>query len=158
MYDWLNERYNIASEESYRDLSNIQGKVMRHKAFEAELEANKERLDQICEVSTCGLSWTLTSWDAKTRSKHIPIASTQSTPDQNGTNTIPIFSTHITRLEHRFLSQLSGVRDVYTVFRLATCQTRWSINCVDEGNGMPWKGTIAHVSSTSPSSLALTKG
>ena len=60
MYDWLNDRYNIASEESYRDLSNIQGKVMRHKAFEAELEANKERLDQICEVgATRSLSWTL---------------------------------------------------------------------------------------------------
>ena len=50
MYDWLSDRYNIASEESFRDLSNIQGKVMRHNAFEAELEANKERLDQICEV------------------------------------------------------------------------------------------------------------
>lgn len=50
MYDWLNERLLIASEETYRDLSNIQGKVMKHKTFEAEIQANKERLDNICEV------------------------------------------------------------------------------------------------------------
>ncbi|XP_032239849.2 spectrin beta chain isoform X2 [Nematostella vectensis] len=49
MYDWLNEKHQVASEESYRDLSNIQGKVMKHEAFEAELQANKERLDQISE-------------------------------------------------------------------------------------------------------------
>lgn len=51
MYDWLNERLLIASEETYRDLSNIQGKVMKHRAFAAEIQANKERLDNICEVS-----------------------------------------------------------------------------------------------------------
>lgn len=50
MYDWLNERLLIASEETYRDLSNIQGKVKKHKTFEAEIQANKERLDNICEV------------------------------------------------------------------------------------------------------------
>lgn len=49
MYDWLNERLLIASEETYRDLSNIQGKVMKHRTFEAEIQANKERLDNICE-------------------------------------------------------------------------------------------------------------
>ncbi|KAK2552536.1 Spectrin beta chain [Acropora cervicornis] len=49
MYDWLNERLLIASEETYRDLSNIQGKVKKHKTFEAEIQANKERLDNICE-------------------------------------------------------------------------------------------------------------
>ena len=51
MYDWLNERLLIASEETYRDLSNIQGKVMKHRTFEAEIQANKERLDTICQVS-----------------------------------------------------------------------------------------------------------
>lgn len=50
MYDWLKEKHQIASEETYRDLSNIGGKVMKHKAFEAELMANKERLDQISDV------------------------------------------------------------------------------------------------------------
>ena len=50
MYDWLKEKHQIASEETYRDLSNIGGKVMKHKAFEAELMANKERLDQISQV------------------------------------------------------------------------------------------------------------
>lgn len=49
MYDWLNDRLLIASEETYRDLSNIQGKVKKHKTFEAEIQANKERLDDICE-------------------------------------------------------------------------------------------------------------
>ena len=51
MYDWLNERLLIASEETYRDLSNIHGKVNKHRTFEAEILANKERLDNICEVS-----------------------------------------------------------------------------------------------------------
>lgn len=50
MYDWLKEKYQIASEETYRDLSNIGGKVMKHQAFEAEMMANKERLDQISQV------------------------------------------------------------------------------------------------------------
>ncbi|XP_031552905.1 spectrin beta chain, non-erythrocytic 1-like isoform X2 [Actinia tenebrosa] len=49
MYDWLKEKHQVASEETYRELSNIGGKVMKHKAFEAELMANKERLDQISE-------------------------------------------------------------------------------------------------------------
>ena len=59
MYDWLNERLLIASEETYRDLSNIQGKVMKHRAFEAEMQANKERLDNICEVSWDGVMYPL---------------------------------------------------------------------------------------------------
>jgi hypothetical protein len=51
MYDWLLERHQAASEE-ITDLSNIRGKYQRHQAFEAELAASKDKLDQIKEVCT----------------------------------------------------------------------------------------------------------
>lgn len=49
MYDWLLEKHQAASEE-ITDLSNIRGKYQRHQAFEAELAASKDKLDQIKEV------------------------------------------------------------------------------------------------------------
>ena len=49
MYDWLVEKHQAASEE-ITDLSNIRGKYQRHQAFEAELAASKDKLDQIKEV------------------------------------------------------------------------------------------------------------
>jgi hypothetical protein len=49
MYDWLLEKHQAASEE-ITDLSNIRGKYQRHQAFEAELAASKDNLDQIKEV------------------------------------------------------------------------------------------------------------
>ena len=52
MYDWLLEKHQAASEE-ITDLSNIRGKYQRHQAFEAELAASKDKLDQIKEVHEC---------------------------------------------------------------------------------------------------------
>jgi hypothetical protein len=49
MYEWLLEKHQAASEE-ITDLSNIRGKYQRHQAFEAELAASKDKLDQIKEV------------------------------------------------------------------------------------------------------------
>lgn len=49
MYDWLLEKHQAASEE-ITDLSNIRAKYQRHQAFEAELAASKDKLDQIKEV------------------------------------------------------------------------------------------------------------
>ncbi|XP_028393281.1 spectrin beta chain, non-erythrocytic 1-like isoform X3 [Dendronephthya gigantea] len=51
MYDWLLEKHQAASEE-ITDLSNIRGKYQRHQAFEAELAASKDKLDQIKETGT----------------------------------------------------------------------------------------------------------
>jgi len=37
----------IAADGSYQDPKNLQGKLQRHKAFEAELAANKDGIDRI---------------------------------------------------------------------------------------------------------------
>lgn len=44
---WIQEKLKTASDESYRDLTNLERKLQRHEAFEAELKANEERLDSI---------------------------------------------------------------------------------------------------------------
>lgn len=49
---WLAEKFEIADDESYRELTNLPGKVKKHQAFEAEITANKERLDKLNEVAS----------------------------------------------------------------------------------------------------------
>ncbi|XP_071037774.1 spectrin beta chain [Parasteatoda tepidariorum] len=44
---WIQEKLKTASDESYRDLTNLERKLQKHEAFEAELKANAERLDSI---------------------------------------------------------------------------------------------------------------
>lgn len=39
-----------ASEESYRDMTNLQSKLQMHQAFEAELTANQERVEAVQKV------------------------------------------------------------------------------------------------------------
>ena len=39
-----------ASDESYRDPTNLQSKLQKHQAFEAELSANKGRVDSVRQV------------------------------------------------------------------------------------------------------------
>ncbi len=39
-----------ACDESYRDPTNLQTKLQKHQAFEAELAANKGRVDGVCGV------------------------------------------------------------------------------------------------------------
>jgi len=48
--DWIKEKHVLACDESYRDLSNLLPKLQKHQALEAELKANKERLDDINET------------------------------------------------------------------------------------------------------------
>ncbi|KAH9509152.1 hypothetical protein Btru_049222 [Bulinus truncatus] len=45
--DWIKEKMKTATDESYRDLSNLMAKLQKHAAFEAELKANNERLKSI---------------------------------------------------------------------------------------------------------------
>ncbi|XP_074654192.1 spectrin alpha chain-like [Tubulanus polymorphus] len=47
MEAWLTERLQMATEESYRDPTNVQSKHQKHQAFEAELAANSDRLKQV---------------------------------------------------------------------------------------------------------------
>lgn len=49
--NWIQEKLKTASDESYRDLTNLERKLQKHEAFEAELKANSERLDVINKVN-----------------------------------------------------------------------------------------------------------
>lgn len=40
----------MATDESYRDPTNLQSKLQKHQAFEAELSSNKDRVDSVCQV------------------------------------------------------------------------------------------------------------
>ncbi|XP_061843662.1 spectrin beta chain, non-erythrocytic 5 [Nerophis lumbriciformis] len=44
---WLNERQAVASDESWREPTNLQAKVLKHQSFEAELLANRYRVDSL---------------------------------------------------------------------------------------------------------------
>ncbi|XP_068689103.1 spectrin beta chain-like isoform X1 [Montipora foliosa] len=48
---WIQEKLQIATDESFRDLTNIERKLKRHQAFEAEIAANKDGFDGI---NACG--------------------------------------------------------------------------------------------------------
>merc|ERR1711892_485679 len=46
---WVKEKTQVALDESYYDLSNLQNKIQKHAGFEAEIAANKPRLLAINE-------------------------------------------------------------------------------------------------------------
>ncbi|XP_070577536.1 spectrin beta chain, non-erythrocytic 1-like isoform X2 [Ptychodera flava] len=46
---WINEKMLIAQDETYDEARSIHSKWQKHQAFEAELQANKERLDKLNE-------------------------------------------------------------------------------------------------------------
>ena len=45
------EKMTVASDESYRDPTNLQSKLQKHAAFQGELSSNKGRVDSVTEVS-----------------------------------------------------------------------------------------------------------
>ena len=47
---WIAEKMQTACDESYRDPTNLVSKQKRHEAFEAELDANRQQLDDLLEV------------------------------------------------------------------------------------------------------------
>ena len=47
----MREKHKTATDESYRDLSNLPEKLKKHQAFEAEIKANDERLNHLNDVS-----------------------------------------------------------------------------------------------------------
>lgn len=52
---WISEKTQIASDESFRDESNLTHKLQKHQAFEAELLSNRGRVDsvqQVCRLCT----------------------------------------------------------------------------------------------------------
>ncbi|KAL4238363.1 Spectrin beta chain [Mactra antiquata] len=44
---WIGEKLQIALDESYRDPTNLQAKLQKHQAFEAEVMANRNRVDAV---------------------------------------------------------------------------------------------------------------
>ncbi|PSN40703.1 hypothetical protein C0J52_13751 [Blattella germanica] len=44
---WLHQKHQVASDESYRDPSNLQSKIQKHAAFELELSANRGRVGAV---------------------------------------------------------------------------------------------------------------
>ncbi|KAM8921263.1 spectrin beta chain, non-erythrocytic 5 [Pelodytes ibericus] len=44
---WMLEKHSIAQDDSWRDPSNLQTKLQKHQTFEAEIKANRNRLDSI---------------------------------------------------------------------------------------------------------------
>jgi len=47
---WITEKLQVALDESYRDPTNLQAKLQKHQAFEAEVTANRNRVDAVVEV------------------------------------------------------------------------------------------------------------
>jgi len=45
--EWINEKYDLAADESYRDLTNLLPKLQKHMALEAEISQNKVRLNTL---------------------------------------------------------------------------------------------------------------
>ncbi|XP_053623069.1 spectrin beta chain, non-erythrocytic 2 isoform X2 [Plodia interpunctella] len=45
--EWIALKTEIAHDQNYRDLSNLQSKIQRHSAFESELAASKGRIDDV---------------------------------------------------------------------------------------------------------------
>ncbi|XP_049884519.1 spectrin alpha chain isoform X2 [Pectinophora gossypiella] len=49
---WINEKLKFATDDSYLDPTNLNGKVQKHQNFEQELQANKPRVDEITALGT----------------------------------------------------------------------------------------------------------
>lgn len=50
MKNWISEKNKVAGDEAYKDPSNLEAKIQQHQDFEAELQANKGRIEAVEEV------------------------------------------------------------------------------------------------------------
>ena len=46
---WLHEKLNVATDMCYTDPTNLQSKIQKHAAFEAELTANSGRIEAVAQ-------------------------------------------------------------------------------------------------------------
>lgn len=49
---WISEKLKTASDVSYMDPTNLTGKLQKHQTFEQELQANKNRVDEITKTAS----------------------------------------------------------------------------------------------------------
>ena len=47
---WISEKMQVATDESYRDPTNLEGKLQKHQKFEAEITPNEQRIHAIAQV------------------------------------------------------------------------------------------------------------
>lgn len=47
---WLNERNAVALDENWWEPTNLQAKLLKHQSFEAEIHANRYRVDTLHKV------------------------------------------------------------------------------------------------------------
>lgn len=48
---WMEEKFKVAEDESYRDPTNVLQKLKRHEAAEKEMKANQVWLDRLVQVN-----------------------------------------------------------------------------------------------------------
>lgn len=76
---WMDDKSKTASDESYRDLNNLERKLQKHEAFERELHANEGQLRSVNKVSwhwdlrLCSLCENHGSWVFKTQNYYFKI-------------------------------------------------------------------------------------
>lgn len=58
---WISEKMQVATDESYKDPTNLEGKLQKHQKFEAEITPNEQRIHAIAQVSLAGYSHSLYS-------------------------------------------------------------------------------------------------
>ena len=49
---WISDKLQVAKDESYRDPINLDNKRKKHLEFEAEVNANEQRIQNIAQVYT----------------------------------------------------------------------------------------------------------
>lgn len=47
---WIGEKLQVANDESYCDPTNLENKLQKHQEFEAEVNANEQRIQNIAQV------------------------------------------------------------------------------------------------------------
>ena len=47
---WIQEKKQVANDESFRDPTNLENKLKKHQEFEAEVNANEQRIQTIAQV------------------------------------------------------------------------------------------------------------
>lgn len=47
---WIKDKLQVAKDESYKDPINLENKKMKHQEFEAEVNANEQRIQNIAQV------------------------------------------------------------------------------------------------------------
>nr|CDS29622.1 Spectrin alpha actinin [Hymenolepis microstoma] len=52
MKAWIMEKLKTATDENYKDLTNLQTKVQKHHNFESEINANRSRMDEVKKMGT----------------------------------------------------------------------------------------------------------